>query len=398
MREKALRSFRWLSVAGTVIVAVSSCPCQARGEAACRVVRRENRVELCSPFFVFRLDTSVGLRAESWVNGLTGRKISLGNGPELEFDLGLPDQPLQTPRLQVSRSAVKGQGNSCEVTFQLVAKEPALSATVTYRWNANLPLLWKLVEITNTGEREWNRLLNVRLGTYHTDAKIADNEQGFPAYLNDEFFMSLAHPAGWATGKSGELGVRQYPGIRLAPGEKFQCMQALYGVAQAGQAHRQFVAYIQSHMRRVIRGHDKPYAIFEPFGARPDGDYNESEEFLLDNVAKVAEGQREAGCHFDFYSVDFWVDVQGDIKRFNPQRFPRGLTKIRAELEKLGTVPGLWIDSGGLPAWTIGSNPAIRGCFTKGEGQGEISAPASRSTRCTRKAFSTIFARIRYGC
>src|SRR3989339_333414 len=62
----------------------------ARGAQACRVIQQGKQVELCSPLFVFRLDTAAGLRAQSWENRLTGRKISLGGGLELEFDIGLP--------------------------------------------------------------------------------------------------------------------------------------------------------------------------------------------------------------------------------------------------------------------------------------------------------------------
>ena len=80
-------------------------PPQVRGEPACRVVQQEKRVELCSPFFAFRLDTSDGLRAVSWENRLTGRKLSLGNGPEVELDIGLPNQPLTTPKLRVVKVA-----------------------------------------------------------------------------------------------------------------------------------------------------------------------------------------------------------------------------------------------------------------------------------------------------
>ena len=80
----------WLNI----VLAACVWPMYARGEEGCRVVQQERRVELCSPFFTFRLDTAAGLRAESWENRLTGRKLSLGNGPELEFDIGLPDAPL----------------------------------------------------------------------------------------------------------------------------------------------------------------------------------------------------------------------------------------------------------------------------------------------------------------
>ncbi len=80
----------------------------------CRVLREGTRVELHSPYFVFRLDTTSGLRAQSWENRLTDHTLSLGNGPELEFDLGLPDDPLQTPRLEVSKVELKGQGQTGE--------------------------------------------------------------------------------------------------------------------------------------------------------------------------------------------------------------------------------------------------------------------------------------------
>ena len=50
-------------------------------EPVCRVVQRGNRVEMISPQFVFRVDTSSGLRALSWDNRLTGRTVPLGLGP-----------------------------------------------------------------------------------------------------------------------------------------------------------------------------------------------------------------------------------------------------------------------------------------------------------------------------
>ncbi len=343
-----------------------------RGVQLCHVVQQGKKLQLCSPFFVFHLDFAEGLRAESWENRLTGREIVLGAGPELEFDIGLPDRPIRTVRLEVSGVEVKGQGQAGEVVFHLTAREPAALATVTYRWDAREPVLRKSVVIANRGAAAWNRLLNVRLGSYRTNAQVAAKEPGFPSYLNEEFFLGLAHPAGWATGNDGQVTLRQHPGKKLPPGAEFACMEAVYGVAAAGRARGQFMAYVEGLGRRVVRGHDKPYAIFEPFGARPNGNFDETEEFLLDNIAKVAQGQREAGCHFDLYSIDFWVDFQGDIKTCDPKRFPNGLTKVLAELRKLGTAPGLWIDSGGLPAWTIGGNPAVKGCFSEEGGKGGL--------------------------
>ncbi|OHB85934.1 MAG: hypothetical protein A2V98_03705 [Planctomycetes bacterium RBG_16_64_12] len=370
---------------GTIVLGISLLSCIQLvcsrssaglvGQQGCQVVQQGNRVELHSPFFVFRLVTGPGLQAQSWENRLTGQTISLADGPELEVDLGIAEGPKLTPQWQVTQAPDPSAAATGEAVFKLTTDQPKLSAVVTYRWDASEPVLRKFVEITNESDREINRLLNVRLGDYGTDADVSGGQQGFPAYLNGEFFMSLAHPSGWSTGENGKVQLRHYPGIRLAPGGKLQCMEALYGVGGhrraptegwsvgRGGARKTFLAHVRSRTRRVVRGHDKPYAIFEPFGARPGGNFDETEEFVLDSIAKVAEGQRDSGCHFDLYSVDFWVDYHGDVKGFDPVRFPNGLTKIKAELAKLGTAPGLWIDSS-MTHWSIGGNPAVKPTFT----------------------------------
>ena len=149
-------------------------------------------------------------------------------------------------------------------------------------------------------------------------------------------------------------------------------MEAVYGVAEKGEARKSFVSYVRSRSRRVVRGHDHPYATFESFGGKPDGEYNVDEKYLLGNLARLGEGQKASPAAFDFYNFEFWVDTKGDLTGFDPQRFPRGFGKLRREIEKLGLKPGLWIDSGGLPDWTIGKNPAIKPCMTHADGSGEI--------------------------
>jgi len=363
MQENVRKIVLGVSLLGCVYLVCGRSSAEPVAEQACRVVEQEKRVELHSPFFVLRLDAAAGLRGVSWENRLTGQTISLGGGAELALDVGIAEGPQLTPRWQVTQTPSQSPAAAGEAVFRLAAKEPRLSALVTYRWDANEPVLRKFVEITNESEREINRVLNVRLGDYATDAEVSAGQQGFPLYLNDEFFMSLAHPSGWATGANGNVQLRHHPGARLAPGGKLQCMEAVYGVGDQGEARKTFLAHVRSRMRRVVRGHDKPYAIFEPFGARPGGSFDETEEFVLDSIAKVAEGQRDSGCHFDLYSVDFWVDYHGDLKQFDPVRFPNGLTKIKAELAKLGTAPGLWIDSS-MTHWSIGGNPAVKPTFT----------------------------------
>lgn len=338
-----------------------------RADDGCEVAQRQTQIELRSPFFVYRLDTQSGLRAAAWENRLTGKSITLGGGSELEVDIGELAGPHQTPEWQVSRPKIDAKsGANTEVVFLLTAKEPALSATVTYRWNDKEPVLHKFVKITNDGEKEI-RLLNVRLGTYKSDAKLVDREQanpiagginegaklskhekGFPVYLDDEYFMSLAHPSGWATAEHGEVSLRQYPGVKLAPGASFECMEAVYGVGRAGEAQKSFVAHVRSRMRRVVRGHDKPYAIYSNFGSWPEGaggNWTNADKYLLHSLRQLANSQKATGCRFDFCDVEFWVDSAGDMKGWDPQRFPQGLKNAKAILDPLGTKPGLWIGS-----------------------------------------------------
>ncbi|MBM4089488.1 MAG: hypothetical protein FJ276_08675, partial [Planctomycetes bacterium] len=341
----------------------------------CSVLVAGRRLTLASPAFAFTLDTSDGLQAVSWENRLTGRTLTLGSGPEVEFDIGLPDTPVVTPKLRVTRAPDAAKDALGEAVFELTSDEPPATVTVTYRWDAKQPVLRKFVTIANTDKTDWDRLLNVRLGTYRTDAQLSGGEltvhppsfqnrahvfgglQGFPVYADDEFFLSLVHPAGWSTQKPGEISLRHYPGTKLAPGSRRDCLETVYGVGQAGGGREAFVSHVRSRMRRTVRGHDKPYAIFEPFGGRADGNFDESEAFVLDMIRKVGDGQRDSSCRFDLFSVDFWVDYRGDIKRCDPVRFPNDLARIKEELRKLDIALGLWIDSS-ICGWSVGGNPA----------------------------------------
>ena len=56
------------------------------------------------------LDTSDGLRAVSWESGFTGKTLGFGSGPEVEFDIGLPDKFIVTPKLRVSRAPDAAKG------------------------------------------------------------------------------------------------------------------------------------------------------------------------------------------------------------------------------------------------------------------------------------------------
>ncbi len=328
---------------------------------ACRIARDGAHVELRSPSFVFALETSDGLRAASWENLATGEKLALGGGAELAVDLGELGEPHTTPNWKVESAPKASETSSASgsAAFELASSDGMLAARVTYDWNASEPVLHKHVRITSRGAAGV-RLLDLRLGDYRVACPVVDREQGFPVHVDGQFFMSVAHPAGWATARDGEISLRQYPGAKLAAGASFDSMEAIYGVAARERSHEAFAEHVRSRMRRVVRGHDRPYAIYDNFGSWPSGIFANSEAYELKSLGLLAESQRATGCRFDLCNIHFWVDSAGDMKRWDPTRFPNGIAKIKPILDSLGTAPGLWIGSACTwgDSWSIGPNPA----------------------------------------
>ncbi|MHB0961236.1 MAG: alpha-amylase family protein [Pirellulaceae bacterium] len=337
----------------------------------CQIVKRQSSVVLRSPHFMFTVETGDGLRARTWTHERTGHAVDLGAGPELEVDLGALGGVLKTPQWKVA-DLQTSEGAEGTVIFRLESEDPRLAATVTYRWTAAEPVLRKFVELANESEGPIE-LLDVRLGDFRTTARLEEREQGFPVYLDGEFFMSLAHPAGWATARDGRVRLLHHPGTTLVAGARFTCMETVYGVGEAaGGARAAFVEHVRSRMRRVVRGHDRPYAIFDNFGSWPEGKDHEfftqnTEAHLLHSLDRLGASQRATGCRFDVCNLHFWVDHAGDLKRLDPDRFPQGITPIKQRLDELGIAPGLWIDSA-MAAWSIGRNPDVAASFTEDRG------------------------------
>lgn len=369
-----------------------------------------------SPFFAFCLDTSDGLKGVYWLNKLTNRKLNLGNGDEVGFSTGLPESKIIKPKLKVVQTPKTGGQPLGEAVFVLRGDEVNALLTVTYSWNGNEPVLTKVMDIVNEGTIEWNRLLDIHLGTYATDAtpykdpdwpvivnktpwgdtnleyweNPSGKTRGYPAYPENQFFVGLAHPSGFSLLNDQKIELHHHPGILIKPKEGFTSVQTIYGAANKGEARDGFKRHIYSRMRRVLRGHDHPYAIIDTCGAQNNTDEkfdNVTEEWSLQHISKLSQAQKEAGLHFDNYVVEFWHDTKGDLKQCDPKRFPNDFDKIAPSLNKIGTNLGLWISSGcqthpeTMDQWTIGANPVLKNCSTTGNGKGRIcrsTAPANQ--------------------
>ena len=125
-------------------------------------------------------------------------------------------------------------------------------------------------------------------------------------------------------------------------------------------------------MRRVVRGHDRPYAIFDNFGSWPEGESHafftqNTEAHLLHSLDRLAASQQATGCRFDLCNSTSGSIMPGDLQRFDPERFPQGIGPIKQRLDELGIAPGLWIDSS-MAAWSLGRNPAVDASLTDDPG------------------------------
>ncbi len=263
-----------------------------------------------------------------------------------------------TPKWKVTDVCDQSHADLGQIAITLASKEPSLEATVTYRWSADDSVLRKFVRIRNTGDQSC-KILDVRLGNYHTGMKTTEGEQGHPVYADSAFFFGVAHPAGWSTGEDGEILLHHHPGVAIAPGKEIECFETVYGVSKSGEIEEAFTDHIRSRMRRVIRGHDHPYAFFEPFGSDGEKDkYDAREDRLLPSLAALETFLCETGCRFDAWTIEFWEDLHGDRSAPDRVRFPNGFQKIRQSLARMGTSLGLWLDITG-PDQSIGKNPAI---------------------------------------
>jgi hypothetical protein len=267
----------------------------------------------------------------------------------------------------------------------LRARRAGLEAESIYGADPSDPVLRRTVTLRNIG-RCPVRVMDIHLGHYLTDTQVSEGYMGFPVYMDGQFFASLAHPAGWAIGQDGCVSLRQYAGTLLEPGQSFECMEAVLGVSQAGQAQQAFVSHLQGRMRRTVRGHDKPLAIFETFGGwnlqRPDLVLSENlpGSYCLDMVRRLEGFGRQTGMQFDIFSLEFWADPHGDLRQFNPANFPQGFHPLQRALKRAGIAPGMWITSS-TGGWNIGRNPVVAGA--RAENPSYPTTPGECSSLCT---------------
>ena len=247
------------------------------------------------------------------------------------------------------------------------AKDFPASVNVTYRWEKDSPVLRKFVEVKNLDDKP-HRLLNVRLGTYRTDAKTSDGEQGFPVYLNGEFFMSLAHPSGWAIGDGGACGCGTIRALGSRPARHSPAWRPCWAfrrparrgssssITSAAECGAWFAGTSALTAFSAISAPGRCTAARTSAAGSP-GTVKKAHLHSLD---RLAESQKVTGRIYDYCDIEFWFDLASEMDRFSPVDFPHGFAPIQKKLDELGIKPGLWTASAPSPWSTL--NPKFAGC------------------------------------
>ena len=276
-----------------------------------------------------------------------------------------PANRLQRPTCKWRRFRLPAIRPVARRVFELVSQSPKAVVTVTYRWDAKQPILHKYA-VSATPGRSHGTGCDVRLGASVIDA-VPTQDLDWPVRLTkipwgcvewdswsippavsgatppiprtsslQAWPIPRASPC-WTTGIFGCCSI---PGVRLEATKEFVCMEAVYGVAHP--ARRAAFCVLHSRMRRVLRGHDRPYSIISTCGAQDGTEdfFAVSEETCLKHITHMAEAQHDTGLHWDFYDIEFWHDPAGNLMAPDIKRFPHGFGPVFSALANLGDCAG----------------------------------------------------------
>lgn len=245
------------------------------------------------------------------------------------------------------------------VQIHLETTPPLGPVVLHYQWKAAEPVLHKWLEFQNSSGTE-QLLLDVELGDYSVAAPCSEGFQGFPVFLQDDIFFTIAHPTGVAQGRPGRIRVRHFPGRYLKPGATFTSKQAICGVAETpGKALEAFHQCITKRSRRMklveltgkktwahCDGLSVAWGRPEPWGMVDAP----SERVCLEILDTMEHFQKDLGMHWDYFWLDAgWWEYQErfSMKVFNRDGFPEGVRKTVNRADELGIRMGLWYTRGG---------------------------------------------------
>ena len=255
---------------------------------------------------------------------------------------------------------VENDADQAIIELDLVNEAEGLALTIRWWVLADEGVIYKHIDVYNAGKAE-HVLLEIDLQKLRCDRIVSVGGMGFPCMIGEEVFCGIQHPAGYSQGQDKTVRLRSLPGRKLEPGAIYESKVAMFGISPAGRAGEGFVHYIEKHGRRkkkLLHTYDI-YGVYDNAGLMNPTEV--TEELVLDNLDDLERLQKR-GIYFDYYFIDTgWSNHRGDLKDFDPSRFPKGPAKIVEQLRKLGMKIGLWVSpsAGPMAFVSAAGNPVL---------------------------------------
>jgi len=265
--------------------------------------------------------------------------------------------PLQQERFQVCSYDVLGSGQQAGFAVRLQSAA-GVFATLRYSWSADAPVLVRRATLDNGSSIELP-LLDIDLSEFQTDSAGPDSGGvGFPAYAQEQFFVSSTHPASLNQCDKGRFRVRHFQGTTLAKAQPVELPEVVRGVSAPGDCRRVFRDYVEGQARRQQRDHHRAYHLFWPMN--DDETFYKYENRELSRLDACARLQEEGIIHFDTFCLGYFqIDAGGDFLHFDAQRWPNGPDEFWQRLQRSGMKLGLGLAGTSPTCWSLGNNPVL---------------------------------------
>lgn len=172
------------------------------------------------------------------------------------------------------------------------------------------------------------------------NAMVVGSVSGSPIVAGNWFF-GFEDPLSVSNVRNGSATAIVERELPLRAGQEIQ-YSAVFGVAQPGQLRRAFLAYIE-----MERAH--PYRTFLHYNSWYDLGYFTpySEKDVLDRIDTFGrELVEKRGVKLDSFLFDDGWDNHHSLWGFN-DGFSDGFAKLKAEAQKFGAAPGVWMSPWG---------------------------------------------------
>lgn len=265
--------------------------------------------------------------------------------------------PLTYERFHVESHQVLLTGERAEFLVKL-RSSGGIVAQVHYTWSSENPVLSRATTLDNPTGVRWP-LLDIdfcQFGGFGTEQESGG--VGFPAYVDEQFFVSSTHPASLNQHNQDGLRVRHFYGRDLAPGQQLALPEVVLGVSASGDNRRAYRECVTQRARRVSRDHQRAYHLFVPM--------NDDETFYkyasreISRLDACARLQQQEIIHFDAFILGYFhIDAGGDFLHFDAQRWPDGADEFFRRLTESGMKLGLGLAGTSPTCWSLGNNPVL---------------------------------------